>query len=249
MQTAAMRAAGIGLSYELVDVAADRLAATLRQLAAAGAAGNVTIPHKAAAAACCDELLPLAARTGAVNTFWSDGGRLLGDNTDVAGFDDAVRELLGALPSEITVAVIGAGGAASGVLAAMERWGSASAVVYNRTVDRAVALADRFPALARVARTSDEAVAGAALIVNATSVGLSDDAMPIAVDLLPAGVPVLDLVYRAGETALVRAARARGHLAVGGLPMLVGQGAAAFERWFGFAPNRSVMWEALQDSH
>jgi shikimate dehydrogenase len=246
MQNAALRAAALPTRYELLDVSSDRLAQTLAELTAQGAGGNVTIPHKAAVAAMCVRRTPLAERTGAVNTFWTEGADLVGDNTDVAGFDDAVRELLGALPSGIPVGVLGAGGAAAGVLAAIERWGGCSAIVYNRSMQRARTLVARFPSIARVADEPAQAAAGAGLVVNATSVGLADDAMPIPVERLPHGVPLLDLVYRSGETALVRAARARGHRALGGLPMLVGQGAAAFERWFGFAPDRSVMWEAVQ---
>jgi shikimate dehydrogenase len=245
MQNAALRAAGLAARYEALDVPPDRLAVAVAALAAEGVAGNVTIPHKAAVAAACARLTPLAQRTGAVNTFWTEGGALIGDNTDVDGFDDAIRELLGTLPSGLTVGVLGAGGAAAGVLAAIERWGGCAVVLYNRSVERARALAARFPSLVGLAADAVQAVGGADLVVNATSVGLVDDTMPISVAQLPPAVPVLDLVYRAGETSFVRAARQHGHRALGGLPMLVGQGAAAFERWFGFAPDRSVMWEAV----
>lgn len=246
MQNAALKAAGIPLSYELSDVLPEQLDAMLAQLATVGAAGNVTIPHKTRVAERCDRLMPLAERTGAVNTFWCEGDQLVGDNTDVAGFDDAARELLGALPTHITVAVLGAGGAAAGVLAAIERWGGCKVQLYNRTADRARTLATRFAAFTQPSDQAADAVRDAALVVNATSVGLTDDALPVPVELLPADVPVLDLVYRTDETAWVRGARARGHPALGGLPMLVGQGAAAFERWFGMAPNRSAMWEAVK---
>jgi shikimate dehydrogenase len=246
MQNAALRAARLAVRYEALDVPPQGVANAVAQLAAEGAAGNVTIPHKAAVAAVCARLEPLAQRTGAVNTFWTEDGALVGDNTDVDGFDDAVRELLGALPSGIVVGLLGAGGAAAGVLAAIERWGGCSVILYNRSMQRARELSARFPSIVRAADEATQALASAALVVNATSVGLADDTMPVALEQLPAGVPVLDLVYRAGETAFVRMARQRGHRALGGLPMLVGQGAAAFERWFGFAPDRSVMWEAVQ---
>ncbi len=246
IQNAALRAAGIALDYELLDVAPAGLAAALDALVHAGAAGNVTIPHKHAVAARCARLAPLAQRTGAVNTFWTEHGALVGDNTDVEGFDDAVRELLGELPRGADVALLGAGGAAAGVLAAIERWGNCRVRLYNRTVPRAEALAARFAPFAAVAASSVEALRGASLAVNATSVGLADERIPFDVDALPAGAAVLDLVYRAGDTPLVRRARAGGRRAVGGLPMLVGQGARAFERWFGFAPDRSVMWEAAR---
>ncbi|MDE3152408.1 MAG: shikimate dehydrogenase [Gemmatimonadota bacterium] len=248
MQNAALRAAGIPLRYEPLDVPAGALDSTLDALIAEDAAGNVTIPHKAAVAARCAVRTPIAERAGAVNTFWVEHGRLVGDNTDVDGFDDAIRELIGALPAHVAVGLVGAGGAAAAVLAAIERWGDCRAGVYNRSEARARALADRFPALATVAATADEAVRGAALVINATSVGLHDDAIPVPVEALDPAAAVLDLVYRRGDTALVRAARARGRRAAGGLAMLVGQGARAFRRWFGVEPDRRVMWEALQDS-
>lgn len=247
IQNAALRAAGIPLVYELLDVGAEAVAGTVRSLRAVRAAGNVTIPHKAAVARECDRLMPLAERTGAVNTFWTEGDRLVGDNTDVEGFEDAVRALLGRLPSGADVALFGAGGAAAAVLAAIERWDGCRPRLYNRTAARAEALVARFPGVV-VAPTPAEALAGASLAVNATSLGMHDDATPFAVDLLAPGASVLDLVYRPGESALVRAARAAGHPAAGGLRMLVGQGARAFERWFGMVPNRELMWRAAQDA-
>lgn len=246
-QNAALRAAGIPLAYELLDVHPDALDATMAELAAASAAGNVTIPHKARVAERCHRLLPMAARTGAVNTFWTEQGRLIGDNTDPEGFDDATRALLGALPRDAAVAVVGAGGAAAGVLAAMERWGGCRVALYNRTVARAESLARRFAPLATVAPSERAALADAALVVHATSVGMRDDALPFALDLLHPEAAVVDLVYRKGGTPLVREARARGHRAAGGLRMLVGQGARAFERWFGVVPDRALMWEAVRD--
>jgi shikimate dehydrogenase len=86
---------------------------------------------------------------------------------------------------------------------------------------------------------------GAALIVNATRVGVADDAIPIDPALLPPNADVMDLVYRRGETAWIRQVRARGIRAVDGLPMLIEQGALAFERWFGQTPDRDAMWAAV----
>ncbi len=246
MQNAALRAAGIRLRYEALDVEPAALDATLDTLVAGGAAGNVTIPHKARVAERCAVRLAAAERTGAVNTFWIADGALVGDNTDVDGFDEAVRALLGAAPMGIDVGVIGAGGAAAGILAAVERWEGCRARVYNRTGARAEALVNRFASVATVAGTPEQALRGAALAVNATSLGLHDDTLPFPVEPLDPAAAVLDVVYRRGETALVRAAWARGLRAAGGLAMLVGQGAHAFERWFGTVPDRRVMWEALR---
>jgi shikimate dehydrogenase len=112
-------------------------------------------------------------------------------------------------------------------------------------VSRALQLAARFPAVATVVETVEEALSDATLVVNATPVGLHDDALPVPIALLPAGGAVFDLVYRAHETAWVRAAREAGHRAADGEGMLVEQGALAFVRWFGVEPDRSVMWRAM----
>ncbi len=245
-QSAALRAAGLDVTYEAVNVPPDRLAEALAGLVAERAGGNVTVPHKEAVARVCQRLTPLAERIGAVNVFWVEDGALWGDNTDAGGFAAAVASLGCATPgSGDRVAVLGAGGAAAAVLAAVGQWPGALASVYNRTPARALALCARAGAHARAVVSVDDALAGARLVVNATTVGLRDDAQPVDVARLPAGANVIDLVYRPGGTAWVRAARARGHRAIDGLPMLIEQGALAFERWFGVPPDRDAMWRAV----
>jgi shikimate dehydrogenase len=100
--------------------------------------------------------------------------------------------------------------------------------------------------MATVAPSVEEAVAGASLVVNASAVGLGNDSLPVTIDALSPDAAVLDLVYRPDGTPFVRAARERGHRASDGVPMLVEQGALAFERWFGVVPDRGVMWDAVQ---
>jgi shikimate dehydrogenase len=221
------------------------LATLLGLLAREGAAGNVTVPHKAAVAGACARLTPVARQVGAVNTFWTENGALMGDNTDVQGFHNAVVHLRGSAPSHAAIAVLGAGGAAAAVLAAVAAWDQCTARVWNRTPERARSICARFPGVAIPVETTAAATAGAALVVHATTVGLADDAIPIDPACLPATADVMDLVYRRGETAWVRQARARGLRAVDGLPMLIEQGALAFERWFGETPDRSAMWAAI----
>ena len=106
-------------------------------------------------------------------------------------------------------------------------------------------LAARFGTTVEVVDSVEHALAGAALVVNATPVGLKDDALPVPVSALPPDAAVFDLVYRANETAWVRAAREAGHRAADGEGMLVEQGALSFERWFGVTPDRGAMWRAL----
>lgn len=245
IQNAALRAASIALDYEAIDCVAAALPETLRALTAMRAAGNVTLPHKEAVFQRCDVRSPVAERVGAVNTFWVDDGTLVGDNTDVGGFDAAVRRAFPPLPAEARIAVLGAGGAAAAVLAAVERWSGARAVVASRSSERVAALVRRFERVASVAPTYAAAALGCAMIVNATPIGLRDDDVPIEPSTLAPGTRVFDLVYRRGLTPWVIRARAHGLPAEDGLGMLVEQGALAFTRWFGLEPNRSVMWEAV----
>ena len=243
-QNAALRAAGIPLTYEALDVEPGALGDRVRALVAQRAAGNVTIPHKAAVAEMCDMLTPVAERAGAVNTFWVQQGALAGDNTDVAGFDHLARRVLGSVPLGARVAVIGAGGAAAAVCTADERWPGARITLCYRTTPRAEALAARFPVVDRIASHAAAAVPESTVVVNTTPAGMIDDAVPVDIALLPAAVGVIDLVHRAGETKWVRDAKARGLRAGDGLAMLVEQGALAFERWFGIEAPRDVMWAA-----
>lgn len=246
-QNAALAAAGIPVRYEAVDVEPHDFERVVAGLKAERAAGNVTVPFKERMHDACDELTPLARRVGAVNTFWvNDSGRLVGDNTDVGGFTTAATAVCGQAPRDITVGVFGAGGAAAAVLAAVEQWSGCRAHVFNRTPERARMLCERFR---DVAQSVDDiaGILGSELVVNATSIGVRTWDLPIALDLIPRGRAVLDLVYRRGETAWIRALRARRFRAADGITMLVEQGALAFERWFGVPPDRAVMWNSLEE--
>lgn len=254
MQGAALAAAGIPLRYEAVHVEPVELGQVLRALVAEGAAGNVTVPHKEAVAASCDRLTSVAARVGAVNTFWTEEGLLVGDNTDVGGFDVLARETLGRAPVGLRVAILGAGGAAAAVLEAAGRWPGCAVTVHARNPDRTRRLVERLASqegrgpgcTVRMAPAVGEAVRDADLVVNATPLGLyPDDPFPVAIGALPPGAVVVDLVYRKGGTRWVRDARAAGHRAADGLGMLVEQGALAFSCWLGMEPDRAVMWRAL----
>jgi shikimate dehydrogenase len=245
-QNAALKAAGIPLTYEAVDVLPEDVPAMMAQLREANAAGNVTVPHKAAVAAACDRHTPLAQRTGAVNTFWCEADHLIGDNTDVAGFRALAHTLFKRPPRDALLALLGAGGGAAAVCAVVEDWPGARVMVYARGHDRAAELAKRFPGLVTVASSLAEATEEATVVVNATPVGLQGDEVPVAMSDLPGDAVVMDLAYRAGQTPWIRAARQAGHKAADGLEMLIAQGAAAFERWFGRPADRDVMRAALE---
>lgn len=244
-QNAALQQAQLPLRYESLDIPASAIDSTLEELSTQDAAGNVTVPYKQDVFARCDRLMESAKRATAVNTFWFERGELVGDNTDVAGFDSAVRQLLQAEPAGLTVGLIGAGGVAGAVLTAIEQWSDCTALVWNRTAERAEALCARFSSVAHQSDV-DSIAREADLVVNATTVGLRDDAVPVDPSRLRPSATVLDIVYRRGETPWVRAARSRGLRAMDGLVMLVEQGAAAFERWFGFPPDRDAMWRSMQ---
>jgi shikimate dehydrogenase len=246
LQNAALRHAALPIVYEAIDVPPRALDDTVRRLVSTRAGGNVTIPHKEAMAGYCARLDSIAERVRAVNTFRvAEDGALEGTNTDVGGFDALAREA-GALRARARVAVLGAGGSAAAVLTALERWNGARVSLFNRTATRAAALASRFAIVDDVATTAAKAVSDATVVVNATSLGLREnDQLPVAIDDLPVGAVALDLVYRRGETAWIRAARERGHTAADGFCMLLEQGALAFEWWFGIAAPREVMRDAL----
>ncbi|MDP9204210.1 MAG: shikimate dehydrogenase [Gemmatimonadota bacterium] len=244
-QNAALRAANIALVYEPLEVRASDLRHLFWKLKKISAAGNVTIPHKAAVHDRCDELTDLAARAGAVNTFWFEAGRLHGDNTDVGGFDAAAQALLGGKPSGASIALFGAGGAAAAVLAAVEAWGDATVSIVARNALKADALVRRFPDVARIEKSVKRALSDATLVVNATPIGQQNDEQPIDASRLSRSTGVMDLVYRRGGTPWVKAARKNGNRAADGLTMLLEQGALSFQRWFGIEPDREAMRQSL----
>ena len=248
MHNAALAAAGSPLRYEAVQVDPHDLAATMETFRAAHVAGNVTSPHKKNVLASMQKLTRVATRVGAVNTFWVDAdGDLAGDNTDVTGFSGMVEEVLGGAPAGARVAVLGAGGAASAVLTALEVWEGATATVHARDLSRASALQMRFSVVVRACSMRDPCLADATIVVNATPVGAggTNEELPVDLDRISPQAAVLDLAYARNETALVRLARGRGHVASDGLPMLLHQGVAAFHRWLGLDPDVDVMRNAL----
>lgn len=245
IHNAALAAAGIPLSYEALDIEPSMFDATIAQLRRERAAGNVTVPHKERMYRACDALTPLAERVGAVNVFWiDDEQRLIGDNTDVVGFDSVAEGMFGGPPRDLTVGVLGAGGAAAAVLTAVEGWSGCVAHVYNRTPERARLLCERFRSISR-AVDDIGVIGGAHLVVNATSIGLLDDSVPIDLSFIGPQTAVIDLVYKTGETHFVRALHMRGVRAIDGIGMLVEQAAFAYERWFGLNADRGQMRTAV----
>ena len=251
-QNAALRAAGLDGAYVALRCDSGDVAGLIRGLARAGGGGNVTVPHKEAAARAVERRTEAVEATGACNTFWLRDGEVWGDNTDVEGVTAAASALLGRPLRGARLLLLGAGGSARAVAYACVREGASKVVVLNRTPERARELIDRVsgdgPAF-RLAPSPDEIASDAFdLAINATSLGLrAGDPLPLD-PRGPASVgAALDLVYsRTGETPWVRAMRERGIPAADGTEMLIQQGAAAFRRWWEMDPPIEAMRAALR---
>ena len=233
---------GVDGAYLPLAVRPEHLEQALRALPALGFRGcNLTLPHKQAALAIVDKLEPLARRIGAVNTvIVMPDGSLEGRNTDAFGFRENLRERVPDWkPSAGPAVVLGAGGGARGVIAALIEARVEEIRIVNRTLARAERVASDLAAPAtRITalpwNDMDSALRDAGLLVNTTSLGMNGEP-ELAFDLspLPPAAVVADIVYVPLETPLLAAARERGHRTVDGLGMLLHQGRPGFEAWFG----------------
>jgi shikimate dehydrogenase len=235
---------GVDGAYLPLAVRPDDLEAALQALPVLGFRGcNLTLPHKEAALRIVDRVEPLARRIGAVNTIVvAADGTLEASNTDIYGFRENLREgapewRAGAGPAVL----LGAGGSARAVVAALGELGVGEIRLVNRTQSRAeIVAADLATPATRITvhpwKAAREALEGAALLVNTTSLGMVGEP-PLDLDLaaLPRSAPVVDNVYVPLETALLAQARRRGHPVIDGLGMLLHQGRPGFEAWFGAA--------------
>ncbi len=257
MHQAAFAAVGLNAAYLPWDVAPDRLAAAVGGLRSLEnfLGANVTVPHKEGVASLLDGRTAEAETIGAVNTLWREDGRLLGDNTDGAGFLAALTEAWPDRDPGQPAVLLGAGGAARAVAASLLRAGAGTLVLANRTPGRARELGEflaaRFPTARVVVEGLRptwrlEGIPPSCLLVNTSAVGLHADDPPLFdyAGLGPA-MAVYDLIYNPPETPLLQAARSRGCATANGLGMLLHQGALAFERWTGVPAPREVMRTAL----
>lgn len=244
---------GIAGSYDRIDVPPDGFEAFIATFLAEGfVGGNVTAPHKLAAYKAMAQLDEAAASIGAVNTIWVADGKLVGGNTDAHGFIANLDERAPDWQKPgINALVLGAGGASRAALFALKARGRAITLA-NRTRATAEALAAHFkdstgPAI-RVIDWDDLAGAmeNSDLLVNTTVLGMLGK-HPLELDLTPLkpGATVYDIVYVPLETALLKAARLRGHRTVDGLGMLLHQAVPAFARWFGQTPTVTQELRAL----
>ena len=229
-------------AYVPLAIKPQDIEAALRALPKLGFAGaNVTVPHKEAAHRLADRLEPSAERTGAVNTLVVQDGTLIGSNTDGYGFIQNLRASApGWSAAKGAAVIVGAGGAARAIAAALIDEGAPEIRIVNRTRARADAL---ISALGRPLAVVDwsareAALKGAALLVNATTQGMKDaGALDLPLDALPRDAVVSDIVYAPLVTPLLAAAAARGNPVVDGLGMLLHQAAPGFAAWFGRTPD------------
>jgi shikimate dehydrogenase len=233
MMNAAFAELELDWRYLKLPVPPERFDQAVRALPGSGYRGaNVTIPHKLAAHQLADQLSDAARAIGAVNTLaFHDDGSMAGDNTDAGGLLDALGE-----PVPATALVLGAGGAARAAVWALRQAG-AEVTVWNRTTERAAELA------AALGASHSERPGEAELIVNATSVGLSPGDSLDGLPLVDARI-VVDLVYGHAPTPFERWGEERGARVVGGLEVLVRQGARSFAIWTGLEPPVDAMRRA-----
>jgi len=229
-------ATGQDLRYEAILAPLDGFAEAVRRFAAEGGRGaNVTVPFKEEAFRLATRLTPRARAAGAVNTLRFDGQAIVGDNTDGAGL---VRDITGNLGCELRgrrVLLLGAGGAARGVILPLLDAAPAGLVIANRTEDKAARLADAFPGTTACGYT---ALAGRAfdIVINATSAGLVGAGLPLPDGIFAAGCLAYEMMY-GRRTPFMTLAQAAGATTADGLGMLVEQAAESFLLWRGVRPQ------------
>ena len=256
IQNAALHAAGLDYVYAALPVRADALASAVRGLYDAGIAGfNVTTPFKTAIIPLLDALSEDARRIQAVNTVVVEDGRLVGHNTDVAGFLAGFAERGIALTGKNAV-LIGAGGAARAALWGLLRSGVSSVVIGVRNASKGAALAADFAVDGDVRAVSFDdtawiaACSDANLVVQTTPLGMTPhtaEMPPVDAAVINSSAVVYDLIYTPAETRFLREARARGCETINGETMLVAQGAEAFSLWTGIRPDVELMKRVLRE--
>ncbi|MEL7566382.1 MAG: shikimate dehydrogenase, partial [Dehalobacterium sp.] len=260
MQNAAIRAAGLEKKYVYVpfDVFPEGVASAVKSLRILGARGvNVTIPHKEEVIPYLDELDTQAQAVQAVNVIVNENKRLVGYNTDGIGFIRSLKDDAGIDPKEKKVLVLGAGGAAKSVSAALAAAGAKDLVIVNRTITRAQSIVEivrGFGGKAQAFDFSSEGLKGeiadAHIIINTTSVGLyppDQSLLTDYMDCLHKGQLISDIIYHPRETLLLKQAKMRGCHTLSGAGMLVYQGAEAFRLWTGVEAPVDEMRKVLEE--
>ncbi|MDA4845346.1 shikimate dehydrogenase [Hoeflea poritis] len=238
-----LKQAGIAGRYEAVEVSPEDFPAFMKSLAdgtSGFVGGNVTIPHKQAAFELAGEADALANGLGAANTLWLEDGRLRATNTDGYGFCANLDEWSPGWDKARKAVILGAGGASRAIIQAVQDRGVRQIHIVNRTVARAMELADRFSAgiSAHPLDALNEVTEGAGLFVNTSALGMEGTPVPrIDFSKMAAGAVVTDIVYTPLITPIMRMAQDQGLNVVDGLGMLLHQAVPGFEKWFGIRPH------------
>ena len=256
MQQAAFDELGIDATYELWDRAPIALADAIASLRGDEFLGaNVTIPHKERVVPMVDRLTEEGSATGAVNTITRESKRLVGHNTDVAGFKVALDKLVGRQKMPKNAVVLGAGGGARAVVFGLIREGFQRVIVFNRHLHRAEGLVKHFGRTAAHMELRampwhesiiESEIAKTKILINATSIGLTADVSPVPAEVPNEELLVLDLIY--AKTRLLRDAAAVGATTLDGELMLLHQGAAAFTLWTGQPAPLELMQSKLAEA-
>ena len=265
-QQAALDYYKLDMRYEAQEIKAGNLSAAISQLRQPQNLGaNITVPYKEAVLRLIDEVDDFAGVAGAINTIVNRNGRLLGFNTDASGFLKALRDDARFEPKNKRGVIVGAGGAARAVSLALLQEKVSSLIITNRALSRAENLAVSLAEHAAKNKMSTEiatvpwqssklteTLKHCHLIVNCTTLGMKgssgEDQSPLASGLVPKGALVYDLVYNPSETPLLRMAKEAGANTIGGLPMLVYQGAASFKMWTGREAPLDIMIKAANQA-
>ncbi|MCP3781430.1 shikimate dehydrogenase [Paenibacillus sp. MZ03-122A] len=257
MHKIALQVAGIEGDFVPLHVKPDQLEDAMKGIRALHFRGvNVTIPHKVEVMKYLDEIDEGARLIGAVNTIVNDNGRLKGYNTDGIGYVRSLKEETSVELKGARIAVLGAGGAARGVIHALLKEQPESVIILNRTRDKAEQLAlewttEAIPVRGYSNEDAKSVLATVNVLINTTSVGMSplSDELPLETSLIPEGIIVSDLIYNPLETRLLQESREqRGCTVHGGLGMFVYQGAVAFEYFTGVVPAVEQMRAAVLSS-
>ncbi|MHB1144925.1 MAG: shikimate dehydrogenase [Thiobacillus sp.] len=239
------RQTGQDMTYEAILAPKDGFSASVAQFVAAGARGaNVTVPFKEEAFRLASRLSPRARRAGAVNTLTFDAEGILGDNTDGAGLVADLTRNLHCAPAGKRILLVGAGGAARGVIEPILDQQPAALVIANRTVARAQELAGLFGRGVR-ASAFDALDTPFDLVINATAASLAGELPPLSPRIFTAGTLAYDMMY-GRDTPFLAFARGHGAATADGLGMLVEQAAEAFALWRGVRPDTAPVIAALR---
>ncbi len=246
--------AGLDWRYLTFEVAPENLGDAMRGMRALGfRGGNLTMPHKTAVLALLDELTDAARHMGAVNCWWRQDDRLLGDNTDGKGFLQSLRSRID--PTGRRMAILGAGGAARAIAVELALAGVAEILIVNRDAGRGESLASLVAEQIRVPARyvpwqGDYSLATETdVLINATPIGMGDAnaRVPLALDSLRPGVIVADVVINPPNTRLLREAAQQSCVALDGLGMLINQAAIGFKIWTGLEADAAAMREAAEE--